>query len=118
MIKSWPIRATIVALSRVIGSAMAASVALAAPTSASPDKVKTVHVHGTQTVVDEAAGTSKMHGGLVGDWAVTSFVPIYISSAQIVGSGTETFSGCIDFNHNARCGRHDPTGTLQFTFMY
>jgi hypothetical protein len=34
-----------------------------------------VDVSGTQTVIDEAAGTFAMHGSLVGTWYNTKFVP-------------------------------------------
>lgn len=48
-----------------------------------------VPVTGTQTVIDEAAGTFAMHGSLVGTWYNTKFVPQYASSSQFVASGKE-----------------------------
>ncbi len=73
-------------------------------------------VSGKQTVVDEAKGTSKMTGGLVGDWKITSFktlakAPLYRAK------GTERFEGCLDRGHDGSCSG-DPSGTLKFEFVY
>lgn len=92
-------------------TAVAAALALAAPAGAS-----TFALSGTQTVVDENAGTYKMHGSLIGDWATTSFTelaqtPIY------QGKGTERFTGCLDRRHDGSCSG-DPAGTLLFSFTY
>ena len=90
-----------------------AALAVAAPAGA---KTTTYPVSGKQTVVDEQAGTYKMSGDLVGDWAITSFnqlatTPLYRAK------GTEHFSGCLDRNRDGSCA-NDPTGTLDFTFRY
>jgi hypothetical protein len=73
-------------------------------------------VSGEQTVVDEAAGTYKMHGGLVGDWATTSFTEI-ATSPIYRAKGTEVFSGCLDVKRDGKC-KGDPSGTLSFRFTY
>jgi hypothetical protein len=77
-----------------------------------------VDVAGTQTVIDEAAGTFAMHGSLVGTWYTTKFVPRYASSSQFVATGKELFVGCLDANANASCDSEEPAGNLKFTFMY
>ena len=77
-----------------------------------------VDVSGTQTVIDEAAGTFAMHGSLVGTWYNTKFVPHYASSSQFVASGKELFVGCLDSNANGSCDKKEPAGDLKFTFMY
>jgi hypothetical protein len=77
-----------------------------------------VDVSGTQTVIDEAAGTFAMHGSLVGVWQTTKFVPRYQSSSRFVATGKEEFTGCLDANTSGACDKKDPSGTLKFTFMY
>jgi hypothetical protein len=77
-----------------------------------------VDVSGTQTVVDEAAGTFAMHGSIVGTWYTTKFVPRYTSSSQFVATGKELFVGCLDANANGSCSADEPAGSLKFTFMY
>lgn len=90
-----------------------AALALAAPAGA---KTTTYPVSGKQTVVDEQAGTYKMSGGLVGDWAITSFTEI--AKAPIYrAKGTELFTGCLDVGRDGSC-KGDPTGKLRFTIRY
>jgi hypothetical protein len=76
----------------------------------------THRVSGTQIVVDEDAGLSKMKGGLVGRWKVTSFEPIE-TEPYFHARGTEEFTGCLDRRRDRSCKR-DPSGTLSFTFEY
>jgi hypothetical protein len=77
---------------------------------------KSYRVHGKQVVVDENAGTYTMHGGLIGDWAVTSFEED-AGGVLFRAHGTETFSGCLNRGHDRSC-KGDPKGTLEFTFEY
>jgi hypothetical protein len=77
----------------------------------------TYQVSGTQTVVDEAAGTYTMQGSLIGDWAITSFTEL-ATSPIYRGKGTEEFSGCLDVKRDGRCTKRDPSGTLSFRFRY
>jgi hypothetical protein len=93
----------------------AAPAATAGGTTATP---VSVDVAGTQTIVDEAAGTFAMHGSLVGTWQTTKFVPRYASSSRFVATGKEEFTGCIDADKSGACDKKDPSGTLKFTFMY
>jgi hypothetical protein len=93
--------------------AAAAALALAAPAGA---KTTTYPVSGKQTVVDEQAGTFKMSGGLVGDWAITSFTEI-AKTPLYKAKGTEHFSGCLDRGRDGSCA-NDPAGTLDFDFRY
>ncbi len=104
---SWIV--SLAALTTVLG------VATAGATNAPPVSVS---LKGTQTVVDEAAGTSEMHGSLIGIWQITKFVPRYASASQFVGTGKELFDGCLDSNGNGACDPKDPAGTLKMTFMY
>jgi hypothetical protein len=100
---------------------LAALVALSSAPAATAGGTTTpvsVDVAGTQTIVDEAAGTFAMHGSLVGTWQTTKFVPRYASSSKFVATGKEEFTGCIDANKNGACDEKDPTGTMKFTFMY
>jgi hypothetical protein len=98
---------------RALGAAVAAAAALAV---ASPAGAATVPISGTQTVVDENAGTFKMHGSLVGDWAITAF-DVLDTSPLLHAKGTERFSGCLDRRRDGSC-KGDPTGTLTFTIDY
>jgi hypothetical protein len=97
----------------VVLVAVLAALALAAPAGA---KTTTYRVSGKQTVVDEQAGTYKMSGGLVGDWAITSFKEI-AKTPLYTAKGTEHFSGCLDRGRDGSCA-NDPSGTLDFTFRY
>jgi hypothetical protein len=92
--------------------ATAAGLTLAASASAA----STFQVSGTQTVLDEAAGTFAMHGSLIGDWATTSFTEI-ATSPIYRAKGTELFSGCLDVKRDGKC-KGDPSGTLSFRFKY
>lgn len=84
--------------------------------AASASAATPYQVSGTQTVVDEAAGTYKMHGSLIGDWSFTSYTEI--ATAPIYrAKGTELFSGCLDVRRDGSCNG-DPSGTLAFKFKY
>jgi hypothetical protein len=96
----------------------ALAMALGAGTAGATSTPVSVEVSGTQTVVDEANGTSAMHGSLVGVWQNTKFVPRYASAARFVATGREQFTGCLDANRSGACDTNDPSGTLKFEFMY
>ena len=68
--------------------------------------------------MNEKKGLFAMHGTLVGSWATTSFVPRYKSASSFVATGTEKFSGCVDSDRSAACDAGEPSGTLEFTFVY
>lgn len=91
---------------------------LAATTAGATTTPVSVQVSGTQTVVDESAGTSAMHGSLVGTWQITKFVPRYESASQFVATGKEVFTGCLDSNKNGACDKKEPAGSLKLTFMF
>src|SRR3954452_20471997 len=99
-------------------AALATAGPILAATGAATTDAGSGAVSGTQTVVDESAGTYAMHGSLVGPWQTTAFKIRYASATQFVGTGTELFSGCLDTNANGSCDRKEPAGTLAFTFMY
>ncbi len=102
----------------VIGVTAVAIGMLAVASSAGAAAPATLHVRGTQTVVDEAAGTYRMHGSLVGAWATTAFTPTFESDTLFVGKGTERFNGCVDANRNGACGAAERHGVLRFSFVY
>jgi hypothetical protein len=97
------------------GAAVVALTALvvAAPAGA---KTKTYTVSGAQIPVDANAGTYKMTGGLIGDWATTGFTEL-AKSPIYTAKGTEKFTGCLDRGHDRSC-KGDPSGTLTFSFRY
>ena len=97
-------------------TALALAVAGAALAFAAQAGAATYVVSGSQTAVDEKAGTYKMSGSLVGDWQQTSFTAL-ATSPLFRGEGTEVFSGCLDRGRDG-CGKHDPAGTLSFKFRY
>jgi hypothetical protein len=99
---------------RVLGVVAAAGAALAVASPA--HGAGSIPISGTQTVVDENAGTFKMHGSLVGDWAVTSF-HVLDTSPVMHAKGTERFAGCLDRGRDGSC-KGDPSGTLRFTIDY
>ena len=97
----------------IVAAAAVVALVAAAPASA---KSKTYAVSGAQIPVDVNAGTYKMTGGLIGDWATTSFTEL-AKSPIYKGKGTEKFSGCLDRHHDGSC-KGDPSGTLKFDFRY
>jgi hypothetical protein len=79
-------------------------------------------VSGSQTPVPGNDGTFTMQGSLVGDWYTTSFVTrsesIRNNIYTLVGSGTETFVGCLDSDRNGSCDTGEPNGTIDFAFVF
>jgi hypothetical protein len=90
--------------------------ALCCALGAATAQAKTVSVSGTQTVVDENAGTYRMHGDLVGGWKITSFKEL-ATAPLYQGKGTERFRGCLDRGHDGGCAG-DPKGKLFLRFRY
>jgi hypothetical protein len=84
---------------------------------AAPATAATYRVAGKSVTVDAEAGLSVMRGGLIGDWATTSFEVVEVSPV-FHGRGTETFAGCLNRNGRDRSCKGDPAGTLAFTFDY
>jgi hypothetical protein len=77
-----------------------------------------VSLKGTQTVVNEQKGSFEMHGSLLGDWQTLSYVPRYQSDTQLVATGRERFTGCLDSNRNGACDTGEAAGTLAFTYTW
>jgi hypothetical protein len=98
---------------RVVGAIAATAAAL---TVAVPAGAATIPLSGTQTVVDENAGTFKMHGSLVGDWAITTF-DVIDTAPVLHAKGTERFVGCLDRGRDGSCNG-DASGTMKFTIDY
>jgi hypothetical protein len=96
----------------VITCTLAATVAPATATTGGPT---TLHVEGTQTQVSE--NLYKSYGGLLGDFWILTFVPLYESDSLVIGTGTERFVGCVDVNLDTVCGATEPSGELRFHFV-
>lgn len=95
----------------VIASTLAATVA---PASATGEPTK-LHVQGTQTQVNETKYES--YGGLLGDFWILTFVPLYESDSLVIATGTERFVGCVDVNLDRECGATEPSGELRFDYV-
>jgi hypothetical protein len=98
---------------RIAALLAGAAVALAPAGSA---QAATYQVAGKQKLVDEAAGTYKMTGGLRGKWTMLSFNEVS-TSPYYEAQGEEKFKGCIDRRRDRSC-KGDPSGMLSFTFRY
>ena len=100
---------------RVVRMALAAA-CVTALVVAVPAAGKTYRVSGKQITVDADAGISKMRGGLIGDWRITSFEELG-TSPFYHARGTELFNGCVDRRRDRSC-KGDPSGTLELTIEY
>lgn len=99
--------------------ASGASLALAAPASASQNQVS-----GIQTLSDTTACQPglTMTGGLIGCWYGDTFnTKKFTQPASgkylFIFYGTEHFTGCLDNDGDGQCSG-DPKGTLYFTFTF
>lgn len=101
--------------SRTLATALLGLAICCALTAASA-QAKVVSVSGTQTVVDEEAGTYRMEGDLVGGWRITSFKEL-ATSPLYQAKGTEAFRGCLDRGRDGGCSG-DPSGKLRLRFRY
>jgi hypothetical protein len=90
-------------------------VATVAPATATTGGPTTLHVEGTQTQVSE--NLYKSYGGLLGDFWILTFVPLYESDSLVIGTGTERFVGCVDVNLDGNCEVSEPSGELLFDFV-
>jgi hypothetical protein len=60
-----------------------------------------------------------MFGDLVGCWYTDTFVPGESHpDGEFTATGTETFVGCIDADHDGACSGTDPTGSFRTTFVF
>jgi len=83
--------------------------------TAAADEPTTLHVEGTQDQV--SADRYESHGGLLGDFWVLTFDPLYESDSFVVGTGTERFVGCVDEDLDGTCADSEPSGELRFDFV-
>ena len=90
-------------------------VATVAPAAATSDEPTTLHVEGTQTPV--SAELYESHGGLLGDFWILTFDPLYESDSLVIGTGTERFVGCVDVDLDGACSESEPSGELRFDFV-
>jgi hypothetical protein len=89
--------------------------ATATAAAAATGEPTTLHVEGTQTQV--SADLFESYGGLLGDWWILTFEPLYESDSFVVGTGTERFVGCVDADLDGACAESEPSGELWFDFV-
>jgi hypothetical protein len=89
--------------------------ATATAATAATDEPTTLHVEGTQTQV--SADQYESYGGLLGDFWILTFDPLYESDSLVIGTGTERFVGCVDVNLDTVCGATEPSGELRFHYV-
>src|SRR3712207_3724134 len=100
----------------LVGSVVAGTLmASAASATAATDEPATLHVEGTQIQVGENLYDSL--GGLLGDFWILTFDPLYESDSFVVGTGTERFVGCVDADLDGACAESEPSGELRFDFV-
>jgi hypothetical protein len=101
----------------LVGSVVAGTLmASAASATAATDEPTTLHVEGTQIQVSENLYDSL--GGLLGDFWILTFDPLYESDSLVVGTGNERFVGCVDVDLDGACGASEPSGELYFDYVY
>src|SRR3712207_4971665 len=99
----------------LVGSVVAGTLmASAASATAAAEEPTTLHVEGTQIQVSENLYDSL--GGLLGDFWILTFDPLYESDSFVVGTGTERFVGCVDVDLDGTCAEDEPSGELRFDF--
>ena len=96
----------------VVACTLVATVAPATATTAEPT---TLRVEGTQTQV--SADLYQSHGGLLGDFWILTFVPLYESDSLVIGTGSERFVGCVDVDLDEACEEGEPSGELRFDYV-
>jgi hypothetical protein len=102
-------------ITRRSAAALTALVACSAALAGTAE-AKRYPVSGTQTVVDDDAGTFRMAGDLVGAWRITAFKPLG-TEPFLAARGRELFRGCLDRGHDGDCAG-DPSGKLRLKFRY
>ncbi len=108
------LRRTALVLFVVAGTLVAAATAATAAPAAT-DEPTTLQVEGTQTQV--SADQFESYGGLLGDFWVLTFDPLYESDSFVVGTGTERFVGCVDEDLDGACAESEPSGELRFDYV-
>ena len=108
------LRRTALVLSVVAGTLVAAATAATAAPAAT-DEPTTLQVEGTQTPVSPELYES--HGGLLGDFWILSFDPLYESDSLVIGTGSERFVGCVDVDLDEVCAEDEPSGELLFDYV-
>ena len=89
--------------------------ATATAATAASDEPTTLHVEGTQTQV--SAELYESYGGLLGDFWILTFDPLYESDSLVVGTGSERFEGCVDVDLDGMCTEGEPSGELLFDYV-
>ena len=102
-------------ITRRRAAALTALVACSAALTGTAE-AKRYPVSGTQTVIDDDAGTFRMAGDLVGAWRITAFKPLG-TEPFLAARGRELFRGCLDRGHDGDCAG-DPSGKLRLKFRY
>ena len=89
--------------------------ATATAATAATDEPTALHVEGTQVQISENLYDSL--GGLLGDFWILTFDPLYESDSLVIGTGTERFVGCVDEDLDGACAESEPSGELRFDFV-
>ena len=98
----------------VAGTLVAAATAATAAPAATGEPT-TLQVEGTQTQV--SADLYESYGGLLGDFWILSFDPLYESDSLVIGTGDERFAGCVDVDLDEVCAEGEPSGELFFDYV-
>lgn len=77
-----------------------------------------VPVEGRQIPIDDTNLNYRMTGGLVGIWRMQPTQTLHDAPTLYSEAGLETFDGCLDLNHNGRCGPREPQGRLRTVYLY
>jgi hypothetical protein len=99
----------------VVAGTLVATATAATPATPATVEPTTLHVEGTQTQVSPELYESS--GGLLGDFWILSFDPLYESDSLVVGTGTERFVGCVDVDLDGTCSGDEPSGELLFDYV-
>ena len=111
---SATLRRTALVVFVVAGMLVAAATAATAAPAATGEPT-TLQVEGTQTPVTPTMYES--HGGLLGDFWILSFDPLYESDSLVIGTGSERFAGCVDVDLDEVCAEGEPSGELFFDYV-
>ncbi len=111
---SATLRRTALVVFVVAGTLVAAATAATAAPAATGEPT-TLQVEGTQTPVTPDLYQS--HGGLLGDFWILSFDPLYESDSLVIGTGDERFAGCVDVDLDEVCAEGEPSGELFFDYV-
>jgi hypothetical protein len=102
----------------IAGSAVAPTVVAADDGRERQSRPHTVHVRGQQFPIPGTVDYT-MVGDLVGTWEYNAQDdPLHAATTLYAEAGTEIFRGCLDRNHDGKCGPRDRSGQMRTVFLY